>query len=105
MDPELDRAALEEALRLVADEAGRYLADVQTAPVRPPGPVEPGARLAVALPVEGAGSLAALRELIEAASEGATGSAGPRFFHFVTGGGTPAALAADWLTSALTRSL
>jgi glutamate/tyrosine decarboxylase-like PLP-dependent enzyme len=53
------------------------------------------------MPAQGAGSISALRELIEAASEGATRSAGPRFFHFVMGGGTPAGLAADWLTSAL----
>jgi glutamate/tyrosine decarboxylase-like PLP-dependent enzyme len=100
-DPILDRSALEVSLQLVAKEATRFLAQVDTAPVRPPGPREPAERLAGGLPAEGAGSLAALRELIEAAEEGATRSAGPRFFHFVMGGGTPAALAADWLTSAL----
>ena len=36
----------------------------------------------------------------ERAREAATRSSGPRFFHFVMGGGTPAALGADWLTSA-----
>jgi glutamate/tyrosine decarboxylase-like PLP-dependent enzyme len=100
-DPILDRGALAEALRLVADEAAGYLAGVEGAPVRPPGPGEPGESLAGALPEEGDGSLAALRALLDAASEGATRSAGPRFFHFVMGGGTPAALGADWLTSAL----
>ncbi len=100
-DPILDRSALEESLRLVADEATSYLEEIDSAPVRPPGPGEPAERLAGALPEEGTGSIAALRDLIEAASEGATRSAGPRFFHFVMGGGTPAALGADWLTSAL----
>jgi glutamate/tyrosine decarboxylase-like PLP-dependent enzyme len=100
-DPILERNVLDECLRLVADEAATYLAEIDGAPVRPPGPGEPTETVAGALPAEGAGSVAALRDLIDAASEGATRSAGPRFFHFVMGGGTPAGLAADWLTSAL----
>jgi glutamate/tyrosine decarboxylase-like PLP-dependent enzyme len=53
------------------------------------------------MPTDGVGSLQAMSELIAASVEGATRSAGPRFFHYVTGGVTPAALAADWLASAL----
>jgi glutamate/tyrosine decarboxylase-like PLP-dependent enzyme len=98
-DPILDREALAETLRLVAGEAARYLEELDAEPVRPRR--EPADSLAGALPAEGAGSTAALAALIEAAREEATRSAGPRFFHFVTGGGTPAALGGDWLASAL----
>jgi len=97
-DPLLEHGELEDCLRLVADEAARYLRDVDAAPVRPPDTSD---RLPVALPDEGVGSLEAIRALIAATDAGSTRSAGPRFFHFVMGGGTPAALAADWLTSAV----
>jgi glutamate/tyrosine decarboxylase-like PLP-dependent enzyme len=98
-DPILDRDALEPTLRLVAEEATRYLGALDAAPVRPPGPA--GGGVAGTLAEDGTGSLAALRTLIDAAEAETTRSAGPRFFHFVMGGGTPAALGADWLAGAL----
>src|SRR2546423_6428728 len=97
-DPILDRDALDECLRFVAREAAEYLAGVDEAPVRRTGAAD---GVGGPLPDEGAGSLAALRTLVEAAQVGATRSAGPRCFLFVMGGGTPAALAPDWLASAL----
>ena len=57
-----------------------------------------------ALPDAGDGAIAALTELIEQGTLAATRSAGPRFFHFVTGGTTPAALGADWLASTLDQN-
>jgi glutamate/tyrosine decarboxylase-like PLP-dependent enzyme len=94
-DPLHDHDQLPSALGLVAREAEAYLAAVDEALVRPSGqPV-----LDDALPEKGIGSLAALQQLATAGDEGATRSTGPRFFHFVMGGVTPAALGADWLTS------
>jgi glutamate/tyrosine decarboxylase-like PLP-dependent enzyme len=100
-DPLLDHGNLAAALDLAAHEAKAYLAAIDEALVRPRG----GAGVAATgLPEEGVGSLAALSELVRAAVDDSTRSAGPRFFHFVMGGGTPAALAADWLTSALDQN-
>ena len=100
-DPLSDRGELTAALCLVASEAESFLAGIDDARVRPPLVRD---QLGGSLPTDGVGSLAALSELIAAALDGATRSAGPRFFHFVIGGGTPAALGADWLTSALDQN-
>src|SRR5260221_2040222 len=98
-DPIADLELVSDALRLVEREAEAYVGTLSSALVRPP--VMPRGGPVAALPDEGSGSLAALTELIAAAREGATRSTGPRFFHFVMGGGTAAALGADWLASTL----
>jgi glutamate/tyrosine decarboxylase-like PLP-dependent enzyme len=98
-DPLADRREIDAAVDLIAREAHVYLASLDDALVRPPG--EP--TIDSALPLTGIGSLQALTELIEASVEGATRSTGPRFFHFVMGGVTPAALGADWLASVLNQ--
>jgi glutamate/tyrosine decarboxylase-like PLP-dependent enzyme len=85
-------------LELVVAAARDYLARLDDSPARLPGADEAAAAFGGALPDRGEGAAAALRELL-AGLPAVTRSAGPRFFHFVTGGVTPAALGADWLTS------
>jgi glutamate/tyrosine decarboxylase-like PLP-dependent enzyme len=95
------REEFEPALELAAREAVRYLAEVDERPVRSQRFEEALEAFGGSLPEEGDGALAALAELADEGFEGAVHSAGPRFFHFVTGGVTPAALGADWLASTI----
>jgi glutamate/tyrosine decarboxylase-like PLP-dependent enzyme len=52
------------------------------------------------LPDAGADPVTVIESLAANAEGGLVASAGPRYFGFVIGGGVPAAVAADWLTSA-----
>ncbi len=103
-DPCERRAELEQALDLAASEARAFLAELDRDPVQPSGSERAVTKLGGALPEEGAGALAAVSDLARLGGETATRSSGPRFFHFVIGGTTPAALAADWLTSAFDQN-
>lgn len=92
-----DLAALDAILDRARALAGNYLEglDQRPAAARLPGTL---AALA-ALPEHGVGALAALGEFERDYDALLSGSPGARYFGFVTGGGTPAALAADWLVS------
>ncbi|MDC0769155.1 pyridoxal phosphate-dependent decarboxylase family protein [Streptomyces sp. HD] len=90
-----DLSRLPEILRSARDLATRELAALAERPV---------VRLDDApdhedLPAEGVGAADALARFAERWAPGFSGSAGPRYLGFVTGGTTPAALAGDWLTS------
>ncbi len=56
------------------------------------------------LPESGIAPEAALAEWVERAAPGIVGSTGPRFFGWVIGGVTPAALGGDWFASALDQN-
>jgi glutamate/tyrosine decarboxylase-like PLP-dependent enzyme len=99
-DPLLDKGELDAALEFAATEARRYLQGLSGEPVVPPGAEAAIERWSDPMPEDGDGALEALAELASRGRDTATRSSGPRFFHFVMGGGTPAAVGADWLTAA-----
>lgn len=94
----------EPVLSQVLDAAGPYLESLATRPVHDPASEELLARLGGPLPETGAGAAPAVAALLDIGTRAATASAGPRFFHFVTGGVTEAALAADWTASLLDQN-
>ncbi|MDQ6918565.1 MAG: aminotransferase class V-fold PLP-dependent enzyme [Candidatus Dormibacteraeota bacterium] len=103
-DPLHDGPRLPAILAGAADAATRYLAGIDEERVHSGRVEEATAAFAGGLPEHGDGSEEALALLAEEGIAAATRSAGPRFFHFVTGGATPAALGADWLASALDQN-
>jgi glutamate/tyrosine decarboxylase-like PLP-dependent enzyme len=103
-DPLGDRDRLPAVLASAAEAATRYLAGIDTERVHSGRVEEAAAAFDGGLPERGDGSAEAMALLVEEGIAAATRSAGPRFFHFVTGGSTPAALGADWLASALDQN-
>jgi glutamate/tyrosine decarboxylase-like PLP-dependent enzyme len=93
-----------QALELVLEEARGYLAALPESPVRPAGIEDAAHALAGPLPEDGVGTLDAIARLIEGGREAHIRTSGPRFFNWVIGGSTPAALAADWMASLLDQN-
>ena len=88
-------------LRRTAELALDYLDLAPERPVGPPADLAAlRAKLGGPLPERGEDPVAVVEQLARNAEAGLVATAGPRYFGFVTGGSLPAALAADWLTSA-----
>lgn len=96
-----DRALLPDLLRSTLDRAVVALAELDQRPAARDVP----AIAPLGLPDRGIGAAAALEELTSRYVPHFSGSAGPRYFGFVTGGTTPAALIGDWLTSTFDQNL
>jgi glutamate/tyrosine decarboxylase-like PLP-dependent enzyme len=98
MDPLLskDRENTGEILAHTARVAERYLRHCQNTDA--PGIVVPNLELAD-LPEKGIGATATVNLFESNFANQIAGSAGPRYFGFVTGGSTPASVAGDWLVS------
>ncbi|WP_406005315.1 pyridoxal-dependent decarboxylase [Streptomyces sp. NBC_00637] len=96
-----DLSRLPELLQSARDVAARELTGLAERPVvrRDPPPGR------AALPDTGTGAEGALARFAEDWAPGFSGSAGPRYLGFVTGGATPASVAGDWLTAAYDQNV
>jgi len=99
--PRPSREELSGVIATVAREAQAFLDGLDDRPARLVRTEDSLRQLKGSLPEEGDGAVVSLQRLIEKGMDAAVGSAGPRCFHFVIGGTTPAALGADWLATAL----
>jgi glutamate/tyrosine decarboxylase-like PLP-dependent enzyme len=97
MDPHLqnDRKRLQYILENTVEIALRYFSEQHSLPPS----LEVGDLANESLPEKGTGTENILRLFSTKYAHQMANSAGPRYFGFVTGGSTPAAVAGDWLVS------
>jgi glutamate/tyrosine decarboxylase-like PLP-dependent enzyme len=97
----MSEASMRELLETTARLAASYRESLPERAVRAlRTPQELQSALRVPLTESGESADEVIEALAELGTLGTTASAGPRYFGFVVGGSTPAALAADWLVSA-----
>ena len=103
-DPLNEQGEILAALRQVVEAAGPYMDGLPQRLVYDRAAEPMLEELGGPLPERGWGTQTAVEELLRIGTATATASSGPRFFHFVIGGSTPASLAADWVVSMLDQN-
>ncbi|MGH9464644.1 MAG: hypothetical protein ACRD0X_03290, partial [Thermoanaerobaculia bacterium] len=98
---ELERLITRQLLDYTAERALDFLESLPSRPVRAAASLEElREAFGGPLPEQGEDAVTVIRRLADAAEQGVVASSGSRYFGFVIGGSLPAALAADWLTTA-----
>lgn len=95
-----DWEAIDQLLAQTLDEASLLLKSLDKRPVGVSEKTHP----ILSLPNVGTGASSMLGELMERYADGFSASAGPRYWAFVTGGSTPAALMGDWIASTVDQN-
>jgi glutamate/tyrosine decarboxylase-like PLP-dependent enzyme len=90
-----DLEQIDHLLSLTKEKAVAYLNNIDEQPTSLP-PVE---TVNAELPAEGVGLASAVDYFYKQHADTIVSSSGPRYWGFVTGGTTPAAIAGDWLTA------
>jgi glutamate/tyrosine decarboxylase-like PLP-dependent enzyme len=98
------REEIAEVVELLEREARAYLDSLDERPLREDKAEDFADTFVGPLPEQGSGAMQAMRELIDQGLPASVSSSGPRFFHFVIGGVTPAALGGAWLTDAIDQN-
>jgi glutamate/tyrosine decarboxylase-like PLP-dependent enzyme len=96
-----DSSPFKAALQVALQSSVAYLESLENSSVAPAATLcELRSRLAKPLINHGIAPEEVVRDLVRDSHDGIVGTAGGRFFAWAIGGSVPAALAADWLTSA-----
>lgn len=96
-----DKKYLDILLQYSAEVAQNFLANIDERPTA----ISPKSHQPLSLPEKGMGGEEGLALFMERYEQELSGSAGARYWGFVTGGSTPASVMGDWLASAIDQNI